>query len=44
LSRRERDDEITIFDSVGIATLDIVTSQWVFERALDLGLGVQIDF
>jgi ornithine cyclodeaminase len=44
LPRRERDDEITIFDSVGIAILDIVTSQWIYEKALDLGLGFHIDF
>lgn len=44
LPRRERDDEITIFDSVGIAILDIATSQLIFKKALDLGFGIHIDF
>jgi ornithine cyclodeaminase len=44
LPGRERDDEITIFDSVGIAVLDIVTAQWIFKKASDLGFGVPIDF
>ena len=44
LPGRERDDEIIIFDSVGIAILDIVASQMIYKKALDLGFGIPIDF
>ncbi|MHC1584950.1 MAG: alanine dehydrogenase [Candidatus Syntropharchaeia archaeon] len=37
-------DEITIFDSTGLAIQDIVTARVVFERARKKGLGIEIDF
>ena len=41
---RESSDEITIFDSVGVAIEDHVVLQYVYECAQQLGLGQQIDF
>lgn len=39
---RETDQEITVFKSVGFATLDIVTAQLIYQKALDLDIGIQI--
>jgi ornithine cyclodeaminase/alanine dehydrogenase-like protein (mu-crystallin family) len=40
---RETAEEITFFKHVGIALLDVVTAKLVYERAWELGLGVEID-
>ena len=41
---RERDDEITLFDSTGIALEDAVTAALVLRRAADHKLGTRFDF
>jgi alanine dehydrogenase len=41
---RERDDEITLFDSTGIALQDAVTAALVLRRATDQKLGTRFDF
>jgi alanine dehydrogenase len=41
---RERDDEITLFDSTGIAFEDAVTAALVLRRATELELGTRFDF
>ncbi|MDE2573156.1 MAG: ornithine cyclodeaminase family protein, partial [bacterium] len=41
--RRSR-EEITLFDSLGIAIEDVACAAVVAERARDAGVGTQIDF
>jgi alanine dehydrogenase len=41
---REHDNEITLFDSTGIALQDAVTAALVLRRATDQGLGKRFDF
>jgi ornithine cyclodeaminase/alanine dehydrogenase len=41
---REHDDEITVFDSTGIALEDAVTAALVLRRAVDQELGTRFDF
>ena len=38
-SGRESDDEITVFDSTGLAIQDLATANLVFERAVEEGIG-----
>lgn len=40
---RESDDEMTLFESVGTAVLDIVTAQRIYERAEELDMGTVIE-
>jgi len=40
---RERDDEITVFDSTGLAIQDIATASIVYRKALDRGVGVRME-
>ncbi len=40
---RENDDQITLFKSVGVAIEDIACAAWVYRKARELGLGVEID-
>ncbi len=40
---RERDDEITIFDSTGLAIQDIAVAKVVYEKALSLGRGIEVN-
>ena len=40
---RESDDELTLFESVGTAVLDIVTAQRIYERAEELNVGSVIE-
>jgi len=42
--RRESDEEITVFDSTGLAIQDIATASVVYERAIEEGVGVPISF
>lgn len=39
---RERDKEVTVFDSTGLAIQDIIVAQYVYTEALKLGLGTEI--
>ena len=39
---RESEEEITLFDSLGIAAHDLVSAQYVDERARELGVGTLI--
>lgn len=41
---RQSDEEITIFDSTGLAVQDIVTAWKVYEKALENGIGSSINF
>jgi len=41
---RERDNEVTLFDSTGIAAQDIAAAKIVFEQALKKGLGQYVNF
>lgn len=41
---RESEDEITIFDSTGLAVQDIVTAGIVYENALKRNIGTRINF
>lgn len=39
---REREDEITVFKTVGTAVLDVVTAQMIYRKALEHGVGVEV--
>ncbi len=41
---RVSDEDITIFDSTGLAVQDVVTASKVFEKALEKGIGSKINF
>jgi alanine dehydrogenase len=41
---REHDEEITLFDSTGIALQDAVTAALILRRATEQGLGTRFDF
>ena len=41
---RERDDEVIIFDSTGMALQDVAAAAIVYERAVAAGRGTRIDF
>lgn len=40
---RERDDQVTLFKSVGVAIEDVAVAAWVYREAKKKGLGVEID-
>ncbi|KXB02786.1 alanine dehydrogenase, partial [candidate division MSBL1 archaeon SCGC-AAA261G05] len=40
---RTSDEEITIFDSTGLAVQDVATAWGVYQKALDGGLGREVD-
>ncbi len=40
---RESDEEITIFDSTGLAVQDLVTANMVYEKALEKGIGRKLE-
>jgi len=40
---RERDDEITVYKSIGVPIQDLVTAQRIAQRAAQLGLGTQVE-
>jgi alanine dehydrogenase len=42
-SGRGRDDEIVIFDSTGTAIQDVASAAIVYERALERGIGAQVE-
>jgi ornithine cyclodeaminase len=39
---RERDTEITLYESLGFAALDLAVAIAVYEKGLELGLGIQL--
>lgn len=41
---RENEDEITVFDSTGLAIQDVAVARIVYEAALGRGLGRSVDF
>ncbi|NGQ97436.1 ornithine cyclodeaminase family protein [Brevibacillus sp. SYP-B805] len=42
LPGRERQDEITVFKSVGLAAMDVVAAKLLYDRAVSLGVGSRI--
>ena len=43
ISRREREDELTLFKSVGVAAQDAVVARLILQKAEELGLGTDVD-
>jgi ornithine cyclodeaminase/alanine dehydrogenase-like protein (mu-crystallin family) len=41
---RERDDELTVFKSYGIAVEDLAAAELVVRRAREQGAGAEVDF
>ena len=41
---RENDEEITVFKSVGLAVVDIIVAKYLYERAVENGVGSRIEF
>ena len=41
---RESDEEITVFDSTGLAVQDIVTAWNIYQKAMERGMGQKINF
>ncbi|KXY11883.1 ornithine cyclodeaminase family protein [Bacillus paranthracis] len=41
---RENDEEITVFKSVGLAVVDIIVAKYLYERAVERGVGERIEF
>ncbi|HFK1452148.1 ornithine cyclodeaminase family protein [Bacillus pacificus] len=41
---RESDEEITVFKSVGLAVVDIIVAKYLYERAVERGVGERIEF
>ncbi|MEZ5333832.1 MAG: alanine dehydrogenase [Methanolobus sp.] len=39
---RESDEDITIFDSTGLAVQDLVTANMVYEKAVEMGIGKKL--
>jgi ornithine cyclodeaminase len=40
---RERPDEVTVYKSVGLAVMDMVVGRVMYERAVELGVGTEVD-
>jgi ornithine cyclodeaminase/alanine dehydrogenase-like protein (mu-crystallin family) len=41
---RQHEDELTVFESLGIAVEDLASAELVVRRARELGFGVEVDF
>lgn len=41
---RENDEDITVFKSVGLAVVDIIVAKYLYERAVESGVGNRIEF
>ena len=41
---REHEDELTVFESLGIAVEDLASAELVVRRARERGVGVEVDF
>lgn len=39
---REREEDITLFKTVGTAVLDVVTAQMIYRKALEMGVGIEV--
>ena len=44
MAARRSDDEITLFESQGIALEDVAAASLVYERALERGIGITLPF
>jgi ornithine cyclodeaminase len=44
LSGRRSEEEITVFKTVGLAVTDVVTAYGIYKKALQEGIGINIDF
>ena len=42
VSGRDSDDEITLFESQGIAVSDVAAAAYVYRKAKEAGLGVEV--
>jgi ornithine cyclodeaminase/alanine dehydrogenase-like protein (mu-crystallin family) len=42
--RRQTDDEVFLFDSTGTALQDVVTASVVLSRAVERGVGMEVEF
>ena len=40
---REREEEVTIFESIGLSALDVAVAKTIYENALAKGLGRQVE-
>jgi ornithine cyclodeaminase/alanine dehydrogenase len=40
---RTREDQITLFNSVGLALQDMATSRLILDRATEAGVGLRLD-
>ncbi|MCF2683268.1 hypothetical protein [Faecalicatena contorta] len=38
---RENDDEIIVFETVGVATQDLVASREIYDKAVEASVGIQ---
>lgn len=38
---RENDDEIIVFETVGVATQDLVGSREIYDKAVEASVGIQ---
>lgn len=41
LAGRENDDEIIVYETVGVGAQDLVTAKMIYEKALEAGVGIQ---
>ena len=41
---REHEDELTVFESLGIAVEDLASAELVLRRARERGVGAEVDF
>lgn len=41
---RQRDNQITLFESQGVALEDVVAARYVYDRAVESGRGTRVDF
>ena len=41
IAGRENDDEIIVFESVGVASQDLVAAKMIYEKALAAGAGTE---
>jgi ornithine cyclodeaminase/alanine dehydrogenase-like protein (mu-crystallin family) len=41
---RESEEELTVFESLGIAVEDLATAELVVRRAREQGVGAEVDF
>ena len=38
---RENDDEIIVYETVGVATQDLVTAKVIYDKAVAAGVGIE---